>query len=111
MVWTPRDFGEFSNTILVGNFGSGWIAAFNGFMQNPDLDAGRAEVGDIEVANAFEVRGEGIRRESKVGGIAGILRERYKKIRRESRQVQLASGGAETREVTDLGERQGRNQE
>ena len=43
MVWTPRDFGRFSNSILVGNFGSGWIAAFNGFthkfigfMQNPD---------------------------------------------------------------------------
>jgi len=43
VVWTPRDFGEFSNTILVGNFGSGWIAAFNGFtrqfigfMQKPD---------------------------------------------------------------------------
>jgi len=43
VVWTPRDFGEFSNTILVGNFGSGWIAAFNGFtrkfigfMQNSD---------------------------------------------------------------------------
>jgi uncharacterized protein (TIGR03118 family) len=31
MVWTPRDFGKFSNSILVGNFGSGWIAAFNGF--------------------------------------------------------------------------------
>ncbi len=31
VVWTPRDFGEFSNTILVGNFGSGKIAAFNGF--------------------------------------------------------------------------------
>jgi len=31
IVWTPRDFGEFSNTILVGNFRSGWIAAFNGF--------------------------------------------------------------------------------
>jgi uncharacterized protein (TIGR03118 family) len=31
VVWTPRDFGEFSNVILVGNFGSGWIAAFNGF--------------------------------------------------------------------------------
>ncbi len=31
VVWTPRDFGVFSNTILVGNFGSGWIAAFNGF--------------------------------------------------------------------------------
>src|SRR6266446_7986304 len=43
VVWTPRDFGEFSNTILVGNFRSGWIAAFNGFtkkfigfMRNPD---------------------------------------------------------------------------
>lgn len=43
VVWTPRDFGEFSNTILVGNFGSGWIAAFNGFtyefigfVKNPD---------------------------------------------------------------------------
>lgn len=43
VVWAPRDFGEFSNTILVGNFGSGWIAAFNGFtrkfigfMRNPD---------------------------------------------------------------------------
>jgi uncharacterized protein (TIGR03118 family) len=31
VVWTPRDFGEFSNTILVGNFRSGRIAAFNGF--------------------------------------------------------------------------------
>src|ERR1700704_959391 len=31
IVWTPRDFGEFSNVILVGNFRSGWIAAFNGF--------------------------------------------------------------------------------
>lgn len=31
VVWTPRDFGTFSNTILVGNFRSGWIAAFNGF--------------------------------------------------------------------------------
>jgi uncharacterized protein (TIGR03118 family) len=31
VVWTPRDFGVFSNSILVGNFGSGWIAAFNGF--------------------------------------------------------------------------------
>jgi uncharacterized protein (TIGR03118 family) len=30
-VWTPRDFGVFSNTILIGNFRSGWIAAFNGF--------------------------------------------------------------------------------
>jgi uncharacterized protein (TIGR03118 family) len=43
VVWTPRDFGTFSNSILVGNFGSGWIAAFNGFtykfegfLQNPD---------------------------------------------------------------------------
>jgi len=43
VVWAPRDFGEFSNTILVGNFGSGQIAAFNGFtrqfigfMRNPD---------------------------------------------------------------------------
>jgi uncharacterized protein (TIGR03118 family) len=30
-VWAPRDFGEFSNVILIGNFGSGRIAAFNGF--------------------------------------------------------------------------------
>lgn len=43
VVWTPRDFGEFSNTILVGQFRSGWIAAFNGFthefigfVRNPD---------------------------------------------------------------------------
>lgn len=43
VVWTPRDFGEFSNAILVGNFGSGKIAAFNGFtykflgfVKNPD---------------------------------------------------------------------------
>jgi uncharacterized protein (TIGR03118 family) len=43
VVWTPRDFGRFSNTILVGQFGSGWIAAFNGFthqfigyVENPD---------------------------------------------------------------------------
>ena len=43
VVWTTRDFGEFSNAILVGNFGSGWIAAFNGFtykfegfLKNPD---------------------------------------------------------------------------
>jgi uncharacterized protein (TIGR03118 family) len=43
VVWTTRDFGEFSNTILVGNFRSGWIAAFNGFthkfigfLKNPD---------------------------------------------------------------------------
>jgi uncharacterized protein (TIGR03118 family) len=31
VVWTPRDFGEFSNNILVGNFGSGQIAAYDGF--------------------------------------------------------------------------------
>jgi uncharacterized protein (TIGR03118 family) len=31
VVWSTRDFGEFSNAILVGNFGSGTIAAFNGF--------------------------------------------------------------------------------
>jgi uncharacterized protein (TIGR03118 family) len=31
VVWTPRDFGVFSNSILVGNFGSGWVAAYNGF--------------------------------------------------------------------------------
>ena len=31
VVWTPRDFGELSNDILVGNFGSGQIAAYNGF--------------------------------------------------------------------------------
>jgi uncharacterized protein (TIGR03118 family) len=43
VVWTPRDFGTFSNTLLVGNFGSGQIAAFNGFthqfidfVKNPD---------------------------------------------------------------------------
>ena len=43
VVWTPRDFGIFSNSILVGNFGSGKIAAYNGFthefigfVQNPD---------------------------------------------------------------------------
>lgn len=43
IVWTPRDFGEYSNSILVGNFGSGKIAAFNGFtgkfidfVKNPD---------------------------------------------------------------------------
>jgi uncharacterized protein (TIGR03118 family) len=43
VVWTPRDFGRFSNSILVGNFGSGWIAAYNGFtkkfigfVENPD---------------------------------------------------------------------------
>ncbi len=27
----PRDFGEFSNRVLVGNFGNGQIAAFDGF--------------------------------------------------------------------------------
>jgi uncharacterized protein (TIGR03118 family) len=31
VVWAPRDFGEFSNRVLVGNFGNGQIAAFNGF--------------------------------------------------------------------------------
>ena len=31
VVWAPRDFGEFSNRVLVGNFGSGQIAAFDGF--------------------------------------------------------------------------------
>ena len=43
VVWTTRDFGEFANSILVGNFRSGWIAAFNGFthkfigfVKNPD---------------------------------------------------------------------------
>jgi uncharacterized protein (TIGR03118 family) len=43
VVWTPRDFGLFSNSILVGNFGSGKIAAYNGFtrefiglVDNPD---------------------------------------------------------------------------
>lgn len=43
VVWTPRDFGAFSNSILVGNFGSGWVAAYNGFthefigfVKNPD---------------------------------------------------------------------------
>jgi uncharacterized protein (TIGR03118 family) len=43
VVWTPRDFGIFSNSILVGNFGSGKVAAYNGFtkefigfVQNPD---------------------------------------------------------------------------
>jgi uncharacterized protein (TIGR03118 family) len=39
----PGDFGEFSHSLLIGNFGSGKIAAFNpvtfkfrGFMKNPD---------------------------------------------------------------------------
>jgi len=43
VVWTTRDFGEFSNAILVGNFRSGWIGAYNGFthkflgfVKNPD---------------------------------------------------------------------------
>lgn len=43
VVWAPRDFGEFSNRVLVGNFGSGQIAVFNGFdgrfigfVKNPD---------------------------------------------------------------------------
>jgi len=43
IVWTTRDFGTFSNSILVGNFRSGWIAAFDGFsykfkgfVENPD---------------------------------------------------------------------------
>jgi len=30
-VWAPRDFGTFSNQVLIGNFGSGQIAAFDGF--------------------------------------------------------------------------------
>lgn len=30
-VWAPRDFGAFSNRVLIGNFGSGKIAAFDGF--------------------------------------------------------------------------------
>ncbi len=29
VVWAPADFGKFSNNILVGNFGSGRIAAFD----------------------------------------------------------------------------------
>lgn len=39
----PEDFGEFSHSLLIGNFGSGTIMAFNpvsfkfrGFMKNPD---------------------------------------------------------------------------
>jgi uncharacterized protein (TIGR03118 family) len=43
VVMAPADFGEFSHTLLVGNFGSGTIAAFNpltgrflGEMLNPD---------------------------------------------------------------------------
>jgi uncharacterized protein (TIGR03118 family) len=31
VVWTPRDFGHFANHILVGNFRSGWIGAYDGF--------------------------------------------------------------------------------
>ena len=31
VVWAPRDFGELSNRLLIGNFGSGTIAAYNGF--------------------------------------------------------------------------------
>jgi uncharacterized protein (TIGR03118 family) len=31
IVWAPRDFGEFSNRLLIGNFGSGTVAAYNGF--------------------------------------------------------------------------------
>ncbi len=30
-VWAPRDFGTFSNRMLIGNFGSGKIAVFDGF--------------------------------------------------------------------------------
>ena len=30
-VWAPRDFGAFSNRVLIGNFGSGKIAVFDGF--------------------------------------------------------------------------------
>jgi uncharacterized protein (TIGR03118 family) len=33
-VWTPRDFGAFSNRVLIGNFGSGKIAVFDGFDGN-----------------------------------------------------------------------------
>lgn len=43
VVWTTRDFGEYSNAILVGNFRSGWIGAYDGFthrfidfVRNPD---------------------------------------------------------------------------
>jgi uncharacterized protein (TIGR03118 family) len=31
VVWAHRDFGEFSNRVLVGNFGCGQIAAYDGF--------------------------------------------------------------------------------
>jgi uncharacterized protein (TIGR03118 family) len=30
-VWAPRDFGKFSNRVLIGNFGSGKIDVFDGF--------------------------------------------------------------------------------
>jgi uncharacterized protein (TIGR03118 family) len=30
-VWAPRDFGVFSNRVLIGNFGSGKIDVFDGF--------------------------------------------------------------------------------
>ncbi len=30
-VWAPRDFGAFSNNVMIGNFGSGQIAVFDGF--------------------------------------------------------------------------------
>jgi uncharacterized protein (TIGR03118 family) len=43
VVMTPGEFGEFSHSLLVGNFGSGQIAAFNpvtgkfeGLVRNPD---------------------------------------------------------------------------
>ncbi len=43
VVLAPSEFGELSHSILVGNFGSGWISAFNpvtgkfeGFVKNPD---------------------------------------------------------------------------
>ena len=31
VVWTTRDFGEYSNAILLGNFRSGWIGVYDGF--------------------------------------------------------------------------------
>jgi uncharacterized protein (TIGR03118 family) len=43
VILAPADFGEFSHSLLVGNFRSGWIAAYNsvtgrflGFVRNPD---------------------------------------------------------------------------
>lgn len=30
-MWAPRDYGVFSNRVLIGNFGSGQIAVFDGF--------------------------------------------------------------------------------